>query len=255
MTNNFFIATYKLLHLQPKRYSRFDINHSLKLAIVGKYLVKILDAEFINHDVKRFIVEKPPEYQFIPGQGTEVAVNLPEWKEQFRPFTFTCLEDANYLEFMIKIYSDRQGVTKQLGKTNAGAELIISEAFGAITYKGPGVFIAGGSGITPFLAIFRSLYKNNQLRGNKLIYSNRTVEDVILFPELKRMLRADLINFFSHENTIGFSSHRIDRNYLIDTIKDFSQHIYLCGPETFVTDLSKLLVDLGANMDSLVVEK
>ncbi len=222
---------------------------------MGKYLVKILDAEFINHDVKKFIVEKPPGYTFIPGQGAEVSINLPEWKELARPFTFTCLPDLNYLEFMIKIYNDHAGVTNQLGKTNAGVELIISDAFGAITYKGPGVFIAGGSGITPFIAIFRQLYKNNQLRGNKLIYSNRTVEDVILFPELKRMLRADLINFFSHENTIGFAFHQIDRNYLIDVIKDFSQVIYLCGPETFVKDLSKLLVNLGANTESLVVEQ
>lgn len=222
---------------------------------MGNYTVKILDAEFINHDVKRFIVEKPEGYTFIPGQGAQVAINLPEWKDLARPFTFTSLPDSNYLEFMIKIYNDHAGVTNQLGRTNAGAEFIISDAFGAITYQGPGVFIAGGSGITPFISIFRYLYKNNQLRGNKLIYSNRTVEDVILFPELKRMLKTDLINFFSHENTIGFAFHQIDRNYLIDVIKDFSQFIYLCGPDDFVKNLSKLLIDLGARMESLIVEQ
>lgn len=221
---------------------------------MGQYLVKILDAEFINHDVKRFIVEKPPEYVFIPGQGTEVAINLPEWKDKLRPFTFTNLNSQNYLEFMVKIYPARKGVTYQLGKTNAGAELIIGEPFGAITYKGPGVFLAGGSGITPFLSIFRHLYKAQQLRGNKLIYSNRTVEDVILFQELQKMLKTDLIPFFSHENKIGFGYNRIDRNYLIAAIKDFSQFFYLCGPDAFVKDLSKILMDLGANLESLVVE-
>ena len=222
---------------------------------MGQYLVKILDAEFINHDVKRFIVEKPPEYVFVPGQGTELAINLPEWKSQFRPFTFTNLNSQNYLEFMVRIYNDRKGVTKQLGKTNAGAELIIGEPFGAITYKGPGVFLAGGSGITPFISIFRHLYKENHLRGNRLIYSNRTVEDVILFQELQKMLKTDLIPFFSHENKIGFGFNRIDRNYLIAAIKDFSQFFYLCGPEEFVKDISKILLDLGANLESLVVEE
>lgn len=222
---------------------------------MGQYLVKILDAEFINHDVKRFIVEKPPEYVFVPGQGTEVAINLPEWKDKLRPFTFTNLNSQNYLEFMVKIYPARKGVTYQLGKTNAGAELIIGEPFGAITYKGPGVFLAGGSGITPFLSIFRHLYKAQQLRGNKLIYSNRTVEDVILFQELQKMLKTDLIPFFSHENKIGFGYNRIDRNYLIAAIKDFSQFFYLCGPDAFVKDLSKILMDLGANLESLVVEE
>lgn len=221
---------------------------------MGQYLVKILDAEYINHDVKRFIVEKPLDYQFIPGQGTEIAINLPEWKHQFRPFTFTNLNSQNYLEFLVKIYSNKKGVTHQLGKTNAGVELIIGEPFGAIAYKGPGVFLAGGSGITPFLAIFRALYKDNALRGNRLIYSNKSVQDVILAAELQKMLKTDLIPYFSHEGRIGFGPHRIDRNFLIDVVKDFSQHFYLCGPDDFVKDLSQLLLDLGAEMSSLVVE-
>lgn len=222
---------------------------------MGKYIVKILDAEFINHDVKRFIVEKPPEYVFVPGQGAEVAINLPEWKDKYRAFTFTNLNAQNYLEIMVRIYLDRNGVTKQLSKTNAGAELIISDPFGAINYKGPGVFLAGGSGITPFISIFRYLYKENHLRGNTLIYSNRNVEDVIMYQELQKMLKTDLIPFFSHENKIGFGYNRIDRNYLIKVIKDFSQFFYLCGPQQFVSDLSNILLDLGANIESLVVEE
>lgn len=222
---------------------------------MSKYIVKILDAEYINHDVKRFIVEKPPEYQFVPGQGAEMSINLPEWAEKFRPFTFTNLQSQKYLEIMVKIYTDHSGVTKQLGKTNAGAELILQDAFGAINYKGPGVFLAGGSGITPFISIFRHLYKANLLEGNTLIYSNRTAEDVILYDELLKMLGKDLILFFSHENKIGFGDHRIDRNYLIAAIRDFSQYFYLCGPENFVKDMSKILLDLGANLESLVVEK
>lgn len=222
---------------------------------MNKYAVKILDAEYVSNDVKRFIVEKPPGYTFIPGQGTEVAINLPDWKDQFRAFTFTNLISQQYLEFMVKIYNDHGGVTRQLGKTNAGAELIIQDAFGAINYKGQGVFLAGGAGITPFISIFRHLFKANQIEGNKLIYSTGTVEDVILYQELKMMLKDNMVNFFSHENRIGFGYHRIDRNYLIRVIKDFSQYFYLCGPENFVKDLSAILLDLGVQAESLVVEK
>ena len=221
---------------------------------MGQYLVKILDAEFINHDVKRFIVERPLEYSFIPGQGTEVAIDLPQWKNEFRSFTFTNLTTQNYLEFMVKIYDDHNGVTKQLGKTNAGADLIIGEPFGAIAYKGPGVFLAGGSGITPFISIFRTLYKENLMRGNKLIYSNKSSEDFILAQELQKMLKKDVIPFFTHERNIGFAPKHIDRYFLIDIIHDFSQYFYLCGPDGFVKDLSKILLDLGANLESLVVE-
>ena len=164
---------------------------------MSAHIVKVLDSFYVTHDVKCFVVEKPAGYDFIPGQATEVSINTPEWKNQTRPFTFTCLRDKEYLEFMIKIYQDHNGVTNMLGKTNAGAELIINDAFGALQYKGPGVFIAGGSGITPFIAIFRDLYKNKQLKGNKLIYSNKTSDDVILGDELIKMLKKNFINLFT----------------------------------------------------------
>lgn len=73
---------------------------------MSAYIVKILECFYITYDVKCFIVEKPMAYDFIPGQGTEVAINIPEWKNQLRPFTFTCLREQIYLEFMIKIYPD-----------------------------------------------------------------------------------------------------------------------------------------------------
>src|SRR4051812_34119935 len=141
---------------------------------MSTHIVKILQSHFITHDVKRFVIEKPEGYDFIPGQATDVSINLPEWKDQLRPFTFTCLREESYLEFMIKIYKDHEGVTNMLGRTNAGAELILHDVFGAIQYKGPGVFIAAGAGITPFTSILRSLHKDKQLTGNKLIYSNKT---------------------------------------------------------------------------------
>src|SRR3954467_9535078 len=116
---------------------------------MSTHIVKILQSHFITHDVKRFVVEKPEGYDFIPGQATDVSINLPEWKDQLRPFTFTGLAEWDFLEFTIKIYNDHQGVTATLGKTNKGGQLILHDVFGAIQYKGTGVFIAGGAGVTP----------------------------------------------------------------------------------------------------------
>ncbi len=125
----------------------------------------MLQSQFVTDHVKSIKVERPENYDFIPGQATELAINKPEWKDQKRPFTFTNLVESNYLEFIIKIYKDRKGVTNEMGKVNAGDELILHDVFGTINYKGPGVFIAAGSGITPFLSIFRQLYKYNKIEG------------------------------------------------------------------------------------------
>ncbi len=222
---------------------------------MSAYPVKILECSYINHNVKRFIVQKPEGYHFLPGQGTEVSINHPDWKDKLRPFTFTSLNEWNYLEFTIKIYDEHNGVTKQLGKTNAGEELILHDVFGTITYKGPGVFLAAGSGITPFMAIFRDLHNRNLLGGNTLILSNKYSEDVIYAGELEQLLGPNLIHVLTREGVIGFVEKRIDRPFLVETIRDFSQHFYVCGPEQFVKDMSAHLLSLGASAESLVVEK
>lgn len=217
-------------------------------------ILKVLETNYITHDVKRFVLEKPPGYTFIPGQSVNVSINLPEWKNQLRPFTFTSLPDDDYLEFMIKIYLNRNGVTQKLDSVNQGDELILHDVFGAIQYKDNGVFIAAGSGITPFLSIFRYLHKKKCIGSNVLIYSNKTTEDVIMAESLHAMLKDNFIPVFTRENIVGFIERRIDRDFLIDHIKNFKQNFYICGPESFVSDLKKILVGLGASIDQIIFE-
>jgi ferredoxin-NADP reductase len=222
---------------------------------MSEYIVKILESHYITHDVKRFIVERPAGYDFVPGQATDVSINLPEWKDNLHPFTFTGLRESKNLEFTIKIYSNQQGMTHQLGKMNSGSELILHDVFGAIQYKGKGVFIAGGAGVTPFIAILRDLHKKRQLRGNRLILSSKTADDVILDEEFTDMLKDDFIKVFTREHVIGFLDRRIDRNFLIENVPDFGVNFYVCGPDAFVKSINDLLLDLGANVEALVFEQ
>jgi ferredoxin-NADP reductase len=222
---------------------------------MSEHVVKILKSQFITHDVKRFVVERPEGYDFIPGQATDVSINLPGWKDNLHPFTFTGLKEWDHLEFTIKIYNNDRGMTDQLGKLNSGAELILHDVFGAIQYKGKGVFIAGGAGVTPFIAILRDLYHRKQIRGNKLIFSNRTADDVILEDEFSQILKDDFIKVFTRDRVIGFLDRRIDREFLIENIPDFGVHFYICGPDAFVKNINELLIDLGAKTEALVFEQ
>jgi ferredoxin-NADP reductase len=147
---------------------------------MGKNIVRINSIYGINHDVLRVVTERPHDYNFTPGQATDVSLNMEGWKEEKRPFTFTSLPDDDYLEFYIKTYPDRKGVTNELQKLNKGDELILHNVFGAITYKNEGVFIAGGAGITPFISILRYLNSKNKLGENKLIFANKP-KNVIKF--------------------------------------------------------------------------
>ena len=222
---------------------------------MSEHVVKILGAKFITHNVRQFLIEKPAGFSFIPGQATEISLNQDHWKKEGRPFTFTSLPEWPDLQFTIKIYDDHRGVTQQLGKAKPGAELIMRDIFGAIHYKGPGVFIAGGAGITPFIAIFRDLFKKKKLDGNSLIFSNKTTGDVILREELNTMLSPNFINVFTRNGVPGMKERRIDKDFLVENIKDTKRHFYVCGPDKFVKEITGHLISLGADTDAVVLEE
>lgn len=219
------------------------------------YNVKILNTEFITPDVKRITVEKPKGYSFIPGQAADVAIDGEGWEDQLRPFTFTSLTTARTLEFIIKIYREHDGVTKRIGLLHAGDRLILHEPFGAITYQGPGFFLAAGAGVTPFVAILRDLHHKDQLKGNTLLCTNKTADDVILDEEFTKLLGKNFLKVFTRQNVIGYHERRIDRDLLITLVQDFDQHFYVCGPQDFVTDINQMLIDLGASAEKLVFER
>jgi ferredoxin-NADP reductase len=219
------------------------------------YTVTLLMTEFVTHDVKRFIVERPDGYKFAPGQATEVAIDRDGWRDRKRPFTFTSLDEDRLLEFTIKRYPDHHGVTDILHQLEPGARLIIGEAWGTIQYQGTGVFVAGGAGLTPFIAILRRLWHDRKLTGNKLIFSNKTARDIILEPELREALGDGFYPVLTQEDRGGCHQGRIDKRYLEETLKSFAQHFYICGPEDFVSDLKETLAGLGASPATIVVEE
>ncbi|MFO7826928.1 MAG: FAD-binding oxidoreductase [Cyclobacterium sp.] len=220
------------------------------------FQLQILEKKQVTHDTYSFKVEKPGGYRFQPGQATELSLLKDGWEEEKRPFTFTSLPSDDFLEFTIKTYDDHEGVTKRLGEAVPGDQVEIGDAWGAIEYKGEGVFIAGGAGVTPFISIFRDLRQKNKIGNNQLIFANKTNEDIILFEELKTILGHKFYNIIEKQADTAYDQGRIDKAYLKSKINDFkNQHFYICGPEGFMTAVDKALKELGANPEALVFEQ
>lgn len=221
------------------------------------HTVKILETESVTHDVKKLTLEKPEGYEFEPGQATEVAIDKKGWRDEKRPFTFTSLNEDEHLEFVIKIYKDHDGVTKQIGKLEAGDALLIDEPWGTIQYKGEGTFLAGGAGVTPFIAIFRDLHKKGEIGDNKLIFSNKADKDIILKEEFSEMLGDNFINVITDHPTDEhiFLDGFIDKDFLASRVDDLDQPFYVCGPGPFNEAMMNYLKELGADPDALVFEE
>ena len=215
-----------------------------------EYTLKMLKIDYVTYNVKRFIFEKPKNYKFIPGQATDASISNKESKNEKRPFTFTSKNSDLVLEFTMKRYD---GMTKKFHELLAGDEIIIGEPFGTISYKGEGNFIAGGAGITPFIAIFRNLGEG--IGRNKLIFSNKTHKDIIYEGELSNIFGENVKFLLTDEKVEGYINKRIDENLLKEEIKMFNQYFYICGPTAFVSDVKSNLIKLGAKEGKIIIEK
>lgn len=214
----------------------------------------LLMSQVVTHDVKRFVLSRPDGFTFEPGQGVELSIDLPNWRDEGRPFTPTSLPPDHVLEFTIKRYPEHGGVTDALHKLEPGAPLKISPAFGTIRYDGPGMFIAAGAGLTPMLAILRERARLQELEGQTLVFSNKTPADVMLEHELRHLLGERCVLTCTRESAPGYGSGRIDRDLLARHLRH-GQKYYVCGPPGFVDDMKGHLAELGAEASSVVVEE
>lgn len=219
-------------------------------------IIKIRSVETAAHNVLRFILDKPSEIEFNPGQAADISINKDGWKEEIRPFTFTSLPENDYLEFTIKIYPGHKGVTNELLTVNKGDEFILSGIFGAIKYKGEGIFIAGGAGVTPFISILRELRSNNHIGKNKLLFANKTESDIINKEEFSSMLGKNFINILSDEKTRDYLYGYITKEILNQFLPEGSGcYVYICGPPPMMEAVEKQIAEIGIKSEMIVKEE
>jgi ferredoxin-NADP reductase len=217
--------------------------------------VKVKSIANITHNVLQIVTEKPNDFTFIAGQAVAISINKKGWENEVRPFTFTNIPSSNSLEFIIKIYPSHSGVTNELKQLKKEDEIILHNIFGAISYKGEGVFIAGGAGITPFISILRDLQSKNEIGNNKLIFANNTKGDIILEAEFKEMLGYNFINIIADENIDGYAQGFISESFLKAHISRSCKNIYLCGPPPMMEAVENHLHFLNIDEKAIIKEE
>lgn len=212
----------------------------------------ILASEFVTPDVKRFVTDKPKGFVFSPGQALLLSIDTHEFKDIVRPYSITSVNDSKYLEFFIKSYPDGL-FSQKVTSLNAGEKFIVHGEVQGIKFKGPGIFIAGGTGITAFISMLRALYLSKNMQHVGLIYSVGEPEDVLIGAELKQMLGENLKVVFTRHKVIGFRENRIDKEFLVDTIGSFDKIFYIAGSTDFVEDISGYLLQVGAKSEQIII--
>ena len=216
--------------------------------------VKIKSIDKITPDVLQIVTEKPLQFNFKAGQAVDVSINKEGWQKEKRPFTFTCLPENDFLQFTIKTYPAHKSVTNELLHLKINDELILHDVFGDIGYKGEGIFIAGGAGVTPFISIFRYLQSKKEIGNNKLIFANKTKADIILEQEFKKLLGKNFINILSDEKTDEYSHGFISEDFIKKYVEANNKYFYVCGPPPMMDAIEKQLTNLQVDEKLIIKE-
>jgi ferredoxin-NADP reductase len=127
---------------------------------------------------------------------------------------------------------------------------------------GPLLLVAGGSGVVPFRAMLRHHGASGSAAPVRLLYSARSLGDVIYRDELMRLAENGEIDVrftLTREQPAGWRGYRrrIDQELLAEMAWPPTEQplVYVCGPTNFVETAATALVTLGHEPGRIRLER
>jgi ferredoxin-NADP reductase len=192
------------------------------------------------------------------GQHVDVRLTAEDGYEAQRSYSIASAPEDRQLVLTVERLEDGEVSPYLVGELRAGDELELRGPIGGYFIwrqadGGPVQMIAGGSGIVPFRSMLRHRAAVGSSAAIRLLYSARSLDDVIYRDELERLAAGDdafdLRFTLTREWPEGWSGHRgrIDQALLEQVaFKPADQPLtYICGPSGFVEAAAGWLVAGG----------
>jgi len=125
---------------------------------------------------------------------------------------------------------------------------------------GPLLLVAGGSGIVPLRAMLRHRRRSDSEVPVRLLYSSRSLEDVIYRDELDQPADGvEVFNTLTREQPPGWDGYarRVDAALIREVAWPADQEplAFICGPTSFVETVAGGLVELGYPPERVKTER
>jgi propane monooxygenase reductase subunit len=227
---------------------------------------EVVSVEPVTHDLRHVVLKlvEPAELRYFPGQYVDITV--PE-HGLTRSFSMANIPaSAGLLEFVIKVYPDGRFSQLLEGGLAVGDRVEVNGPFGVFTLREGAdarlVFVGGGAGMAPILALLRALAERASTRDIVLYYGARTQRDLCFTDEL-RSLEQTLPSFryvpaLSEED--GSQGWTGETGFVTDVLSRREQsltgaHAYVCGPPPMVEAAMPVLAGLGVEERRIYYDK
>lgn len=178
-----------------------------------------------------------------------------------RPYSVASAPSSPYLEFAIDMVGGQ--MTGRLAAIEAGDVLGVEGPAGRMTFGGEqkAAFIAGGTGISPFISMLRHICEKSLPGEFVFFYSSRTLDHVLFLDELKAMEKKHggikAVVTLTRETPQGWAGEcgRVGPEMLskyVASPKEFNW--FVCGPPGMVKAMRECLVALSVEPKKLHLE-
>jgi propane monooxygenase reductase subunit len=230
-------------------------------------VAEVVSIDRVTHDLRHLVLRliEPVEITFFPGQYMDIRVPGTDVTRSFSMANTSSKEDGR-LEFVIKVYPDGIFSSFLDGTLRVGDRLDLTGPFGVFTLRDAPekdiVFVGGGAGLAPILALLRSMAERGIDRKGVFYYGARSARDLCFTDEL-RALEEKLPNFrfvpALSEPGDG-TDWAGETGFVTDVLKrqetDLKRaHAYLCGPPPMVEAAMPLLEQLGVPEKHIYYDK
>ena len=245
---------YEDLTIELLNYDEEMIHSGLP---IQEAVVEVVSNENVTHDMRHLVVRlvEPTALKFFPGQYVDFAVPGSEETRSFSMANTSSLESGQ-LEFVIKVYPD--GLFSRFLDTEVkvGDRLDITGPFGVFTLRdAPGsdlVFVGGGAGMAPILALLRTMADRGIDRKATFYYGARRKRDLCFEEELRELEK--VLPAFRYVPALSEPDENDDWDGEVGLITDVVRRgegdlartdAYVCGPPPMVEAALELLPALG----------
>jgi ferredoxin-NADP reductase len=191
------------------------------------------------------------------GQHVDVRLTAGDGYQAQRSYSIASAPEDERLVLTVERLDDGEVSPYLVGELRLGDKLEIRGPVGGYfvweeVLGGPLLLVGGGSGVVPLRAILRHHRAVGSAVPVRLLYSARTLEDVIYREELARFSDDDGVDVhftLTRTQPEGWRGYgrRIDPELLEEVSWPPSEHplVYVCGPTAFVETAASALVGLG----------
>jgi ferredoxin-NADP reductase len=217
--------------------------------------------------VRSIVFEGPMWQGHMAGQHVDIRLTAEDGYQAQRSYSIASAPEDDHLTLTVERLEDGEVSPYLFDELVPGDELEMRGPIGRyFVWKagmgGPLLMIAGGSGVVPFRAMLRHRSAQDGDAPARLLYSSRTIEDVIYRDEFTGFADSEGVEVYlalTRSQPEGWEGYgrRIDAEILSEVTwkPPENPNIFVCGPTGFVETVANFLVDLGHDPESIRTER